>query len=411
MGKIDANYDDFSLKLRQYSSIDKLKKYILWQREMRSKNNTDNFENSQTFLGGPVSINLDITVACNYCCAHCVDSKILNTNDKFSLEEIYRITKVLSSNGLKSIILIGGGEPALHPQFESIVRSIKSLGVQLGIVTNGSRISRLIKISDCLNERDWIRFSLDAGSDETFQKIHKPNTKVSLMDICSGVKHIKEGNDKVSIGFSYIIFYEGCNVNGIKLSDNVDEIPSSVRLAVDFGFDYITFKPCLIKSGSTCNRETLLYGENRSRIEGIANRIKERLYEAKGNCNGRIRMHESINLRAMLGDDLDRYKLQPRNCHSQIYRQIVTPIGIYHCPAYRGDAKALIGARDGYFSQEKYEETCVNNLEVMRKFDASKECKDIVCFYNRLNWWIEDVINSGEDVDSIDPLGDDNSFL
>lgn len=411
MSKINTNYDDFSLKLRQYSTIETLKKYVLWQRKIRTPNKSANFKNSYNFLAYPVSINLDITLACNYSCAYCVDSKILNKNDKFSQEEVYNITKVLSSNGLKSIILIGGGEPVLHPQFESIVRYIKSLGLQLGIATNGSNISKLIKISNCLKERDWIRFSLDAGSDKTFQKIHKPNKKVSLMDVCSGVEHIKERNDKVSVGFSYIIFYEGCKVDGIKLTENIDEILTSIELAIQHGFDYITFKPCLIKSDSTFNRETLLYGETKNRIEKITYKIGQKLCEAKENYNGRIKIQDSINLRAMLGDDLTQYKCQPRNCHSQIFKQVITPIGIYHCPAYRGDPKALIGTKVGYISQRKLEQTIANNLEVMFKFDASKECKDIVCFYNRLNWWIEDLINSGEDVSSIKTVKDDNFFL
>lgn len=407
----NKNYDDFTLKLKQRSTIDTLRKYILWQRNVRASDIASGVINYDSFLEGTISINLDITVACNFACDHCVDKKILNNGNKFTLDEIRSTIKTLSSNGLKSIILIGGGEPLLHPQFEEVVRYIKSLKLQLGIVTNGSNISKLIKIAHCLGEKDWIRFSLDAGTDATFQAIHKPKNTLNLTEICSDVKRIKEINGKVSVGFSYIIFWEDCKVNGATLTENVDEIHEAVELASRNGFDYITLKPCLIKAGTTSDRETLLYKKDEDWIRNITYRIKQRLSEAKELANGRMKINESINLRAMFGDELTHFKRQPVNCHSQIFRQVVTPVGIYHCPAFRGDQKALIAPRDGYFSRQKFEETVSRNLELLLKFDASKECKDIVCFYNKLNWWIEDFINSGEDVNSIAAVGDENFFL
>ncbi len=408
---INTNYDDFALKLTQRSAVETLREYILWQRKVRANDGKIDLRNNNSFIEGPVSINLDITVACNFSCDHCVDKKILNNGGKFSFNEICNTLKVLSSNGLKSVILIGGGEPLLHPQFEDVVRYIKSLGLELGICTNGSNITKLIKIADSLCEKDWIRFSLDAGTDNTFMVIHKPRKTLSLKKICSGVKRIKEINDKISIGFSYIIFWEDCKVDGVRLTENINEISAAADLASQNDFDYITFKPCLIKADSTSDRETLFYRQGNGGIKLIAQRIEHKLSEAKESSNGRIKINESINLRAMFGGELTRLKKQPKNCHSQIFRQIVTPIGIYHCPAYRGDQKAFIAHRDGYISQQKYEETISSDLELLLKFDASKECKDIVCFYNKLNWWIEDFINSGDDVYSLESIEDENSFL
>ncbi|MCK7510022.1 MAG: hypothetical protein MZV70_42290 [Desulfobacterales bacterium] len=35
---------------------------------------------------GPISLNLDLTTACNFSCPHCVDSRLLNTGDYLDLE-------------------------------------------------------------------------------------------------------------------------------------------------------------------------------------------------------------------------------------------------------------------------------------------------------------------------------------
>lgn len=397
--KVNKNYDDFSLKLRQHSVIETLRRYILWRR------------GGNNFQEAPISINLDITSACNYSCPYCIDKKVLNTGNSFMLDELYATIKLLSMKGLKSILLIGGGEPLLHPYFEVVVRYIKFRNLQLGIVTNGSIISKLINIADCLDEKDWIRFSLDAGTNKTFQAIHGLKTKIKLNDICSGAKLIKEINDNISIGFAYIIFYENIRINGIQLTENIHEIPLAVELAVRNSFDYINFKPCLIKSETTSERESLLYGEPEEQIKKIAHRIEEVLSETKEIFEDRITIHESINLQAMFRDDLSSFKMQPKRCHCSAFRQIVTPTGIYHCPAFRGDPKALITHKRGYISAQKREETLAKNLELMFKFDASKECKDIVCFYNRLNWWIEDFINSDRDINSIEAVPDENFFL
>jgi len=411
MKAINKNHDDFILKLRQHSAIKKLKKYILWQRRRRSFGNSPAAESADGFLEGPISVNLDITQFCNFSCGHCVDSGILNVGSEYSVDEAKGIMDVLVSRGLKSVILIGGGEPLCHSEFESIVRYIKSLGLQLGIATNGSYLPKLINIADCLKERDWMRFSIDAGSDKTYQLIHKPKNRISLLDVASGVKHIKKINSKVSVGFSYIIFWQGCKIGERLLAENIDEMAEAVELAVQNQFDYITFKPCLIKSDFTADRETLLFRAPKEYIKSLRERIGQGLAEAKKTAQNSIKVNESINLQAILKGDLDNLKIQPRNCHSQFFRQVISPIGIYHCPAYRGSPKAFIVPKDGYQSEHKFKETVIRNTKLMSEFDASRECKEIVCFYNRLNWWVEDLIKSNKDVDSIEAVEDENFFL
>ena len=66
---------------------------------------------------GPISINLDLTSACNFACPHCVDSTIINTGESLKLEEIKLSIDILKARGLLSVILLGGGEPTLHKDF------------------------------------------------------------------------------------------------------------------------------------------------------------------------------------------------------------------------------------------------------------------------------------------------------
>jgi wyosine [tRNA(Phe)-imidazoG37] synthetase (radical SAM superfamily) len=104
------------------------------------------------------------------------------------LEEIEKVIDTLHSHGLLSVILIGGGEPTLHPDFEAVVETIKRKGIQVGIATNGSRLEKIEAIADRLEEKDWVRISIDAASEETFKKLHQPRTKLTLHQILEKAK-------------------------------------------------------------------------------------------------------------------------------------------------------------------------------------------------------------------------------
>jgi hypothetical protein len=58
-----------------------------------------------------------------------------------------------------------------------------------------------------------------------------------------------------------------------------------------------------------------------------------------------VKILESSNLKAMLNQETDRIKRQPKRCHMQFFRTVVTPFGIFHCPAFRGVEEAKIGER------------------------------------------------------------------
>jgi len=405
----ESDIHDFSRKLRQTSAINSLREYIVWQRNYRSQN-TD-IRNALSFPKfGPVSINLDLTTVCNYACKYCVDAKVLNRKEQFSFSHIIKTIDTLCNHGLKSVLLIGGGEPALHPKFTYIVRYLKKKRLQVGIVTNGSLVDRIVEISDCLGKGDWIRLSLDSGSDELFQAIHSPRVKVNLQDICNKLAKIKYINESIVIGCSYIITWRGIKINDVALPENIHEIPKAVELAALNNFDYISFKPCLLKTEDS-NIESLFHCETEEFAKSISGEISRKIEEAGRAFEEKIQIVTTLNLKAVLSGLSGEFKNQPRNCHIQLFRAVVTPIGIFHCPAYRGDARTQIGSAIGYVDQDGFRQTVSSNYRNMLDFNAARTCKDIVCFYSRVNRWIETVIESDLNVMDIEECQDQNFFI
>lgn len=401
MEELRSREFDFGSKLRQESIIQRLREYISWQRNSAPRR-PPHF--------GPISINLDLTSACNFSCPHCVDSRIINTGEYLRLDDLKRTIRVLHSHGLLSVILLGGGEPTLHRNFEEIVGYIKSRGLELGIVTNGSRLDKVAKVTEFLGEKDWIRISLDAAKEDTFRKLHWPKNNVTLSRILHGARGIKDSNPLVSLGYSFVIVWDGLHINGKELTRNTDEITEAAKLAGEFSFDFISFKPCLVRLEGS-QKESLLDKVGINEEEKILKEIKASLHKAKNIVDDRIKILESVNLQAMMNKEVDQLKRQPKRCHMQFFRTVVTPSGIFHCPAFRGVEKAKIAESDGYVTESKFDQSLKSTARSISAFNAEDECNVVGCFYHHVNWWLEEFTNSDRDVAHIEKVGDDNFFL
>ena len=405
MVKLKNREHDFGSKLRQGSTVQRLREYIQWQRDLEA-----NFSSIEPPVYSPISINLDLTSACNYSCPFCVDSRLINAGKTLALEDIKKLIDTLHSHGLLSVILIGGGEPTLHPDFEAVVDYMKNKGLQIGIVTNGSRLEKIEAIADRLEEKDWVRISIDAANEETFKELHHPRVKLTLHQILEKAKQIKEKNPRVSLGYSYVIVWEGVDIDGKRLSPNIQEMPRAAELAKKFSFDYISFKPCLIRVEES-QRETLLQNVGPSKESEIAKEIKIQLQMAREIAGEKVKILESSNLKAMLNKETEQIKRQPKRCHMQFYRTVVSPFGIYHCPAFRGVEIAKIAEKDGYLTDKKFKQSLKKVATSILAFDAEQECKEVGCFYNETNWWLQTFIKSKENVRDIQKVEDDNFFL
>lgn len=89
---------------------------------------------------------------------------------------------------LDSITFAGNGEPTLHPQFAEIVNHVVGLRDQYYPESLVSVLTNALKLTDqsvvnALLKTDQPILKLDAGTNETFQRINKPRIKISLEEI------------------------------------------------------------------------------------------------------------------------------------------------------------------------------------------------------------------------------------
>lgn len=338
-----------STELQQY-----LRTYISWYKNELTDKDINHI--------GPISINLDPTSACNFNCPYCVDYKIIKTNKILSFTEIRKYLEFLKAKKLKSVILIGGGEPLLHPDICQIIQLIKELDLELGIVTNGSLLKKIIPVIHLLKKPDWIRLSIDTSDNARYKILH--GTVINLEDVLLQAKLLKQINNNFVLGYSYII-----NQNSL---ESINEMIPASNLAKKYHFDYISYKPLMNKIN---NQEKVII-KNKKQLKII---IKQ-LNHIKG-------------LKILISNTLDDHLMIKKQkntniCHAQFFRWVLSPEGIFVCPAHRGNVKAFRSKPDEVYKKFK-------------NFQPNIECKSISCFYWRFNNYIEQCIKNPKLIKSL----------
>lgn len=387
---------DFASKLTLPGAKEALDHYVRWQVAQRQAQPADAAELDPSKVPdfAPISINLDLTTACNYACDHCVDLDILNTGIRFDHDKLLSSLALMAERGLRSVIVIGGGEPTLYPKFEETIRFMKQLKLQVAIVSNGTGNHKIAKVADCMDGNDWVRLSLDSGTDPTFQAMHKPRKPFKLEDICAVVPEIKAANPDVVVGFSYIVTWRGANINDTSIVENLHEIARAARLARDNQFNYISFKPFLTRDELN-NAEVIDIKHQENRQQTIA-AIQAQVDEAVALETESFNVHRSTGLKAMLQGTTQSLGQQPQQCHMQFFRQVLSPLGMFNCPVYRNQDHGRLGDKNAVADVEIYDATRGVTADLIRNFNATSECEKVTCLYNDVNWWIERLIENPE---------------
>jgi hypothetical protein len=238
--------------------------------------------------------------------------------------------------------------------------------------------------------------------------MHKPVQKNLTLDaICEWIEKLKERNPGTRVGYSYIIVWKGATRDDVPIHENIDEIVMAAERARRYRFDYIAFKPVLERRPD--GAEVMDPEHTQAELDGVIAKIRSAVERAKELQTESFQVYESINLRLLEEGSWRDFTRQPRTCHMQALRQVLSPLGLYNCPAHRGVPKALIAGPEAYRGEEGLEKTGQEVARILDRFDARQECREVTCLYHDVNWWIESLIEDlGEEI-SLDrsPEGQD----
>lgn len=103
---------------------------------------------------------------CGYRCGHCIMAKEQQDHRQMlSKSAMEKIPADAKRNGIQCVIFSGGGDPLLNPHTLDAARKCKELGIFTGINNQGYLL-------DDPTPFNFVRYSVDAASADTYQKIH-----------------------------------------------------------------------------------------------------------------------------------------------------------------------------------------------------------------------------------------------
>src|SRR5450756_379245 len=96
-------------------------------------------------------------------------------------ELVLRLCDQLRSLGAWRLLLIGEGEPLLHPRIIDIISAAKAAGLEVFLVTNGTLLDEKMACALVASGLDKIQVSLWASSPDDYQRNH-PGTPATMFD-------------------------------------------------------------------------------------------------------------------------------------------------------------------------------------------------------------------------------------
>ncbi|MFC1634178.1 radical SAM protein [Planctomycetota bacterium] len=131
---------------------------------------------------------------CVYCQLGRTITKTTERKDYAPIDMVLAELKVALSENIQAdfITIAGSGEPTLHTHLGMLIEGIKKItNTTVAILTNGSLLYRPDVRADCV-KADVVIPSLDAGDEQTFQKINRPYGDISIENVISGLCQLRD---------------------------------------------------------------------------------------------------------------------------------------------------------------------------------------------------------------------------
>jgi MoaA/NifB/PqqE/SkfB family radical SAM enzyme len=194
---------------------------------------------------GPRFILLDLAGRCNLDCVYCRRFSPWNKeywrkqhpelSGFIDFEVVKNVLLDAKEMGVETVLLVGGGEPTLHPKFKEIIELISKLGMKFNFSTNGVLLglyNNYLVDGHC----DSVTVSLSFASKKSFSSIRPTSNSKVMKNIEKNVKKLAKLKASRKAAYPGIIaLYAICKYN-------YKEILKMVAQAKKIGADTIWFQ-------------------------------------------------------------------------------------------------------------------------------------------------------------------------
>lgn len=179
---------------------------------------------ARLWFNQPTFLNIEPTTRCNFNCWYCVGRHMKQEDIT-----IGNFTKVLDNfPTVKTIALVGEGEPLLNKDFFTMAHIAKERGIRVMIISNGSALSQSVVKKLCEAEIAYIGISIDSIDPATFASSRLDG---DLPKIWQGIERLSRYRDEHGYRYPRI------GVKGTLFANTEDELPAIIEEAKRHGVD------------------------------------------------------------------------------------------------------------------------------------------------------------------------------
>jgi len=168
------------------------------------------------FKAGERNIFFHILTACNLRCHHCYINFEQHGTNTLSIAEIEKWLRILRGDGPANVIFLGG-EPTLHPDLPTAIRTARKLDYAVTVDSNGYMLNNFLE-NVRPDEVDFLSFSLDG-----------PNALVNDAIRGQGSFNVCTANlqKAVALGFNVSVIYTVSRANIAHLAGMIPLLKNS----------------------------------------------------------------------------------------------------------------------------------------------------------------------------------------
>ncbi|MFH1654818.1 MAG: radical SAM protein [Pseudomonadota bacterium] len=186
-------------------------------------------------LNQPIAVNVDTSNVCNLSCKMCYRNQSYFKQSEKQFLSIKTLEKLYSQ--IKPKMMLFGGisaEPLMNKDICELVRIASENKSKSFITTNGLLLDERTAYNLIKNGINLIKFSMDAATKETYEKIRKNNGFDQLLGNIRRLDRIRKELD---------VKREICRLDFVIQKNNLDDIIPFVYLAKELNSSFVSFVP------------------------------------------------------------------------------------------------------------------------------------------------------------------------
>ena len=130
-------------------------------------------KNKKKIASVPKNALIELTNVCNHACVFCFNPEMKRKNNNLNFNTFENFIKKTVEEGLEEVGLYSTGEPFMTKNLHDYILKAKDLGVSRVYITTNGALATIDKVIKCLDAGlDSIKFSINAGTRETYKVIH-----------------------------------------------------------------------------------------------------------------------------------------------------------------------------------------------------------------------------------------------